>query len=127
MNDPVQMLIDAGAIPQSPFAPLSRYAGVEIVNYQPPRDAPHGDAGIPYVRRRFIPRGADIPVVHHHTVHAGDRIDALAFQYLGDAELHWRIADANLADDWLELTFVPGKIVAIPTPPAAIGRDSMRS
>ena len=59
--------------------------------------------------RRFVPRLRDIPVATRHTVHAGDRVDVLAAHYLGDAELHWRIADANGASDMLQVTATPGR------------------
>lgn len=117
MTDPVQMLIDAGAIPTSPFGPASRYAGVVIVRYQPTA----ADPGVPYVRRRFVPRLSEIAINVTHTVSAGDRIDLLAAHYLGDVELHWRIADANPASDMLELTAEPGRRIAIPLPPGVAG------
>jgi hypothetical protein len=117
MNDPVQMLIDAGAIPTSPFGPSSRYAGLAIVTYQASPDAPR----LAYVSRRFAPQRADVAIAAEHTVRAGDRIDLLAAHYLGDAELHWRIADANVATDMLALTATLGALVSIPTPPGFAG------
>ena len=42
MNDPVQMLIDAGAIPASPFGPSSRYANVAIGRYSVATDDARG-------------------------------------------------------------------------------------
>jgi hypothetical protein len=116
MNDPVQMLIDAGAIPISPFGPSSRYANVAIARYQVSIDE-----SVPYVLRRFVPQGRDIPLATRHLVLAGDRIDLLAAHYLGDAELHWRVADANLATDMLELTAAAGARLAIPLPPGTGG------
>jgi len=112
MNDPVQMLIDAGAIPAMPFGPSSRYIKVAIGRYQ----LSSGE-NVPYVLRRFVPQARDIPFVTHHLVRAGDRVDAIAGHYLGDAELHWRVADANRATDMLELTATAGVRIAIPTPP----------
>jgi hypothetical protein len=112
MNDPVQMLIDAGAIPATPFGPSSRYARVAIGRYQVSMDE-----SVPYVLRRFVPQARDIPLVTAHLVSAGDRIDVIAGHYLGDAELHWRVADANRATDMLELTATAGLRIAIPTPP----------
>ena len=52
MNDPVQMLIAAGAIPTSPFGPSSRYAKVAIGRYQASRST----RAVPYVLRRFVPQ-----------------------------------------------------------------------
>ena len=34
MTDPVQLLIDAGAIPSTPFVPQSRYSGVPLAVLQ---------------------------------------------------------------------------------------------
>ena len=90
-TDPVQALIDAGAIPTSPFAPDSRYFGVAFGLYQKGTDGP----GIAYVLRRFIAQQRDISVVLEHIVQCGDRPEVLAFRAFTDAELYWRIADAN--------------------------------
>jgi len=114
MNDPVQMLIDAGAIPATPFGPLSRYAGVAICRYQI-----SADESVSYVLRRFVPQARSIPLATNHLVRAGDRVDVIAGHYLGDAELNWRVADANLATDMLELTATVGLRIAIPLPPGA--------
>jgi len=112
-TDPVQALIDAGAIPTSPFAPDSRYFGVALGLYR--RFA--GDPGVAYVLRRFIPQQRDIGVALEHIVRSGERPDLLAAQTFGDAELYWRIADANGATDPFELTDTLGARVAIPPPP----------
>src|SRR5678815_1204803 len=113
MNDPVQMLISAGAIPSSPFGPSSRYTNVAISLYSVATDdTPGAD-----VRRRFVPQVRDIPIAARHTVRAGDRVDLLAHHYLGDVELTWRVADANAATDLLELTATPGMRIVIPQPP----------
>ncbi len=116
MNDPVQMLLSAGAIPTSPFAPSSRYSGVTTARYTFPGDGTSEDSTVTYVLRRFIPQARDIPVATHHVVHAKDRLDVLASRYLADAELHWRIADANLAPDLLDATKNPGRLLVIPLP-----------
>jgi hypothetical protein len=118
MTDPVQMLIDAGAIPATPFGPNSRYARVSIARFELARsDGDGGGESVPYVLRRFVPQARDIPIALHYGLRGRDRIDLLAAHYLGDAELHWRIADANLATDMLELTANPGQRIAIPLPP----------
>jgi len=111
-TDPVQALIDAGAIPTSPFAPNSRYLGVALGLYQKSPGAP----GIAYVLRRFIPQQRDIAVVLEHIVQSGERPELLAFQAFTDAELYWRIADANVVTDPFELTDTLGARLAIPSP-----------
>jgi hypothetical protein len=112
-TDPVQLLIEAGAIPSNAFAANSRYHNVTLGRYQ--RDAI--DAGIPYVLRRFIPQQRDIAVALEHIVQSGERPDLLAAQAFADAEFYWRIADANGVTDPFELTDTPELRVIIPTPP----------
>jgi hypothetical protein len=117
VTDPVQLLIDAGAIPVTPFGPSSRYANVAIGRH---RLSP-SDPGVAYVRRRFLPRLGDVAIAAYHTVRQGDRLDVLAAHYLGDPELHWRVADANPVSDMLALTSTPGDRIAVPLPPGSAG------
>ena len=121
MNDPVQMLLNAGAIPTSPFGPTSRYAGVALGRYTFPGADSGDETSVAYVLRRFVPQGRDIPLATRHLVRAGDRADNIAANYLGVPHLYWRIADANLATDMLELTVTPGMHLAIPLPPGTAG------
>jgi hypothetical protein len=111
-TDPVQALIDVGAIPTSPFAPDSRYYGVAFGLFQ--RNP--ADPGIAYVLRRFIPQQRDIAVLLEHIVQSGERPDLLAAQAFADAELYWRIADANVVTDPFELTDTLGARVIFPAP-----------
>lgn len=111
MTDPIQMLIDAGAIPSEPFDPMSRYRGVQLALHE---QGP-GEPPAPYVRRRFIPQRRGIAVALEATVSAFDRPDLLAARTLGDPLLYWRIADANAVADPFELTDRPGDRVAIPS------------
>ena len=113
MTDPVQLLIDAGASPNTPFVQQSRYYGVPLAVLQ----RHPGDPGVVYVKRRFIPQAASEPVAGRHTVKAGDRPDLLASAYLGDALLFWRIADVNAVVDPHELTDILGRRLIIPQPP----------
>src|SRR5713101_1006013 len=102
-TDPLQHLIDAGAIPSNPFPANSRYNNVRLALYTPNAEQP----GIPYVLRRFIPQRRDITIVAEHIVQGGERPELLAAQALGDPELYWRLADANVAIDPFELTNTP--------------------
>jgi hypothetical protein len=113
MTDPVQLLIDAGAIPSTPFVPQSRYCGVPLAVLQRRPDEP----GAVYVRRRFIPAASTLAIAVRHAVAAQDRPDLLGVNYLGDALLYWRIADANAVVDPNELTDMLGRRVDIPLPP----------
>jgi hypothetical protein len=112
-TDPVQLLIEAGAIPSNPFAQNSRYHSVPLGRHV----RGPGDPGVPYVLRRFIPQRRDIAVVAEHIVASGERPELLAAQALGDPELYWRLADANAVIDPFELTDRLGQRVAIPLPP----------
>jgi hypothetical protein len=112
-SDPVQLLIQAGAIPANSFAPNSRYFTVAIGRYV----RGPGDPVVPYVLRRFIPQMRDIVVIAEHIVSSGERPDLLAAQTLGDPELYWRIADANAVTDPFELTDTLGARVGIARPP----------
>jgi hypothetical protein len=112
-TDPIQLLIDAGAIPAHPFASNSRYYGVALGRFA--HDA--SDPGVAYVLRRFIPQLRDIAAAAEHVVNSGERPDLLAALTLGDPELYWRVADANAVTDPFELTDTPGARVRIPLPP----------
>ena len=57
-TDPIQLLIDAGAIPSEPFDPMSRYCGVPLALHA----RGGGEPPLPYVRRRSIAQSRDIPV-----------------------------------------------------------------
>ena len=111
-TDPVAALIAAGAIPDEPFAPESRYRGVPIGRWTRGPD----DPGIAYVLRRFIPQQRHIPTMSEHSVQAGERPDLLAARFLGGAGFQWRIADANAVTDPFELTDTLGLRIVIPAP-----------
>ena len=110
MTDPVQLLIDAGAIPSTPFDQQSRYNGVEIAVFE--RFA--GDPGVAYVRRRFIPSPKGRASAAVHRVSSQERPDLLGATYFGDALLYWQIADANAVVDPNELTDTLGRRILIP-------------
>jgi hypothetical protein len=111
-TDPVQLLIDAGAIPANPFAQNSRYYGVALGRYVSSANEP----GTPYVLRRFIPQRRSITIAAEHIVKSGERPEWLAAQLIGDVELYWRLADANAVIDPFELTDRLARRVAIPLP-----------
>jgi nucleoid-associated protein YgaU len=92
------------------FAPNSRYASIETASLK----APDGRE-IAYKRRRFLPRGSDLPKLADATVAPGDRIDLIAARTLGDSEQFWRICDAADALDPADLV-EPGRTLTIPMP-----------
>lgn len=109
-TDPVQMLIDAGAIPSSPFDAASRYHGVPLAVLPQPDGAP----GIAYARRRFLPALRDVAVAGRVSIAAGDRPDLIAHRAYADPAAWWRVADANGVADSFELTDTPGARIVIP-------------
>jgi hypothetical protein len=113
MSDPVQLLIEAGAVPSTPFVPQSRYSGVPLAVLQ----LRPGEPGVVYVRRRFIPTPGTLALAGRHLVVALDRPDSLGAKYFGDPLLYWRIADANAVVDPNELTDTLARRLDIPLAP----------
>lgn len=58
---------------------------------------------VSYVRRRFLPRGDDLPLLAEVLVTPGERIDLIADRVYGDPLAFWRICDANDAMDPLDM------------------------
>jgi hypothetical protein len=112
-TDPVQLLIDAGAIPSTTFDAQSRYSGVPLALYQPRAELP----GVAYVRRRFAPQPSAIGIAARHLISGQERPDLLGARHMGDALLYWRIADANAVIDPHTLTDTVGRSVLIPVAP----------
>ena len=96
---------------KNPLPPKSRYAGVDVLQL-----ARRGESPVAYLARRFIPPPSHFATLQRHTVTQGERLDRLAAQYLGDPEMFWLIADANLAFDPADLTATPGRPLRITLP-----------
>jgi hypothetical protein len=58
---------------------------------------------VSYARRRFLPRGGDLPLLAEVSVTPGERIDLIADRVYGDPLAFWRICDANDAMDPLDM------------------------
>jgi hypothetical protein len=71
---------------------------------------------ITYVRRRFLRRGEDMPLLVEVTVADGDRLDLITARTLGDPEQFWRVADANNAMNPFDLTTEPGSTIRVAVP-----------
>jgi len=111
-NDPVQMLIDAGAIPASPYSQDSRYRGVALATFT------RADGSLAaYSRRRFIPPRREIAIAAVHLVRGGERPDLVAQTAYEQPLLYWRIADGNAVIDPFELTDTLGARIKLPVPP----------
>jgi hypothetical protein len=93
------------------FDHTSRYYGLDISTMQLT-----DGRSISYVRRRFLPQGADLPLLAEVAVAQGERIDLVAYRTLGDPLAYWRVCDANDAMDPQELTAQPGRMLRVPLP-----------
>jgi hypothetical protein len=116
MSDPLKALLEAGVLNNASFPPNSRYYGVAVTTLEQKNQDP-----IAYLKRRFVPPPENFSLVQDYTVVQGDRLDNLAALYLGDAELYWRLCDANGALRPDELTETPGTTLAITLPEGVPG------
>ena len=71
---------------------------------------------VTYKRRRFLPRGGEMPVMAVVQSAQGERLDLLAHRTLGDPTQFWRICDANDVLDPLEIEAEAGRETKIPIP-----------
>jgi hypothetical protein len=110
-GDPLQKLLEGPPLEATAFAPASRYNGVGTLRLEQA-----GGTSIIYVKRRFIPQPGNFTVISVHRVIERERLDNIAYRYLGDSELFWRIADANVVVDPGTLTEVPGSEIFITLP-----------
>lgn len=118
MNYPLKTLVNLGVVPPVTFPADSRYYSSSTVQYTPPGGQP-----ITYLARRFVPRpGApNFATVAQHNVKAGDRLDLVAANYLGDPLMFWLLCDANGAVRPDELVETPGRVLKITTPQGLAG------
>ncbi len=117
MPDPLQELLAAGAVPTTTFPPTSRYAGVGVDAWDPGDGAPP----VPFLRRRLCPRLDRFALLYEVRVVEADRRDLLGARHLGDAELWWRLADANSAVDPRDLTDPVGRRLRVTLPDGVPG------
>jgi hypothetical protein len=117
MPDPLQELLAAGALPSTAFPPTSRYANIGVEAW----DRGDGSPAVPYLRRRFCPRGEGLATLYEIGVVERDRRDLLAHTHLGDPELWWRLADANGTVDPRDLTTPIGRRLRIRLPEGVPG------
>ena len=93
------------------FEPTSRYAALETATL-----ATMDSRKVAYKRRRFLPRGKDLPVLVEVTVTQCERLDLITARTLGDPEQFWRVCDANDAMNPVELTSEIGRTLRVPVP-----------
>lgn len=117
MPDPLQELLAAGAVPTTAFPPTSRYAEIGVDAYDPGDGRPP----VPFLRRRFCPRPDRFELLYEFGVVEGDRRDLLGARHVGDAELWWRLADANGVVDPRTLAEPVGRRVRVTLPEGVPG------
>jgi hypothetical protein len=117
MPDPLQELLAAGALPTTSFPPTSRYATTAVAEWDPGDGQPR----VPYLQRRLCPLPERFSTLYEAAVAGGDRRDLLANRHLGEAELWWRLADANGAIDPRELEGPIGRRLRITLPEGVPG------
>jgi hypothetical protein len=109
--DPLEAFMQANALATPLFPPTSRYYGIAAAQLT----LPDGTV-IAFLRRRFVPPPENFALLFEHVVAAGDRLDNLAAQYLGDPLQYWRICDANRAIRPDDLTAEVGRRLRITQP-----------
>jgi hypothetical protein len=117
VSDPLQELLAAGAVPTTSFGPSSRYVGTPVDAWDPGGGWPP----VPFLGRRLCPRQERFALLYETRIVEGDRRDLLANEHLGDAELWWRLADANAAVDPRQLTEPIGRRVRVTLPEGVPG------
>jgi hypothetical protein len=116
--DPLQAFMQANGLAQPLFPSTSRYYGIGTAQLT----APDGTV-VTYLKRRFVPQPENFSTIAEHLVVAGNRIDNLSAQYLGDPEQYWRLCDANGVMRPEALTETVGSTVRITLPEGVPGGD----
>jgi hypothetical protein len=93
------------------FPPTSRYYSVETTTLT----SADGEE-VPYLRRRFLPSSSRFALLRAHVVLGGERLDRIAAREIGDAEMFWRLCDANDAMLPDELTAEVGRRLRVTLP-----------
>jgi hypothetical protein len=114
-----QALFQFAGVKPSLFAPNSRYLGIGTSTL-----ITADGRTVSYVQRRFVPQPGQLAQQQQYTVGQVDRLDVIAAQYLGDAELFWRICDANGAMRPEDLLTPVGRVLRICLPAGIPGGPS---
>ena len=109
MDQAMQSMVLAAAGTGGPTLPSSRYYGTPVEYYTRP-----DGVQVAYLQRRIIPQPDIYTSLQNYVIVDGDRLDNLAYKYLGDPLLYWTICDANVASDPDELTTQVGSTIQIP-------------
>jgi hypothetical protein len=98
-------------MPNYNFSQTSRYYAVELGLLTGADGEPQ-----PYLRRRFLPASNRFAMLREHVVVGGERLDGIAAAEIGDAEMGWRLCDANDAMQPDGLTATVGRRLRVTLP-----------
>ena len=115
-DDSLRALLAGNAVPTVALAPTSRYVEVGVATYTPPTAPGEEAQPVAFLRRRLVPRPERFSELYTVACVEGDRRDLLAARHLGDAELWWRLADANGVTDPTELATPIGRMLRVTLP-----------
>jgi hypothetical protein len=93
------------------FPPTSRYALTPTATLVRADGTP-----VAYLKRRFVPAPENFALLQWHRVLQNERLDTIAWQFLGDPEQFWRLCDANRAMRPEALTDTVGRQLRITLP-----------
>lgn len=114
--DPVQAFLQNNALTPPAFASTSRYYGIATTRLIQP-----DGRTVVYVQRRFLPSPENFAPLQIVAIAAGDRLDNLAAQYIGDPLQWWRLCDANGAMQPEALVATVGATLVITLPEGVPG------
>jgi len=109
MDSALQALVNAAAGTGGPTNPSSRYLNAPIEMF-----TPAGGVPVAYLQRRIVPKPGIYVTTQDYAIVDGDRLDNLAYRFLGDPALYWMICDANGVTDPDALTAQIGQTIQIP-------------
>lgn len=93
------------------FAATSRYAALETASL-----TTSDGRELVYLTRRFVPAPETLAEIREHLVQAGDRLDNVSAQHLGDPTQFWQLCDANGAFEPAQLVEEPNTTLRITLP-----------
>ena len=120
MKDHLQNILQYADLKNTLFPPASRYHGIDTATMKTT-----DGRNVVYIRRRFVPPPDRFALIQEHTVIQGDRLDNLAFQYIGDPEQFWQLCDANNAIRPEELIESIGRKLRITMPEGIPGEENV--
>jgi hypothetical protein len=113
--DPIAALLGAGMVPSVSFPPTSRYVEVGVATYVRIPSPGEDPVPIAYLRRRLVPPPERFALLYEYTCVERDRRDNVAATNLSDAQVWWRLADANGVIDPQAMTSPVGRVLRITT------------